>query len=792
MTFRLVIVMTLAVSMVARAQTAPSTKPAKPVYKPPEVSDQQVDEAIKKAVAYIYSQQKGDNWDEPTPQSDPKKHPDQWGGWTAIATYALLAAGEKPAANPKLQAAVEWLKKNDKITGTYAVGLRAQVWNLLPPDASVKAAAKRDYEILLQGQRNRGAGKKPTPVGFRGMWHYVPTDYTTYDHSTAQYGTLGMWALEKTGVEISDDLWKATDEQWKKDQLPDGGWMYYMKPDEKHPAKSSLTMTAAGIATLFITQDYLRANDGIQCRGNVTNPPIQKGLDWMEDNLPKLIGGATPYGLYGIERIGVASGYKYFGTVDWYQGGAARLLKSQDKAGFWKEFNFDVPGTSFAVLFLVRGRAPVAINKLQYDIDGKEGPWNQRPRDAANAVKYMMKQMERDLNWQIVNLEIAAEELHDSPILYISGSATLKFTDAEEAKLREFAEQGGLILGHADCSNENFAKGFKALGAKLFNSKYEFRKLEAGHPIYTHQQFLAKNWKNQPDLQGLSNGVREMMLLIPTGDPGRAWQLGDFRTREDTFQLIDNILLYAVEGRDLRFKGSTYLVKADPKIKNKTTIKLARIELGDNWDPEPGGWRRMAAVMHNTAGVDLETVVVKPDAAALKPFKVAHLTGTTKINLNAAQQQALKDFVNGGGTLIIDAAAGDSDFAESIESQLPAIFGIDPEKLQNPLPADHPLYSASGQKLGEVAFRPFARGKLPSGQHTPLVRGIPVKDRIGVIYSREDLSGALVGESVDGLLGYTVASATELTKDMILYGSRGGAPPPASQPAKPPATQPAK
>jgi hypothetical protein len=797
MLFRKAIVSALGASLFLTpwltAQTQPATKPAaKPVPKPQvEVTNEQVDAAIQKAVEYIYSQHKGEHWDEPQP--DPKKHASQWGGLTAIAVYGLLAAGEKPSNNPKLAQAIEWLKKNDKITGTYAVGIRAQIWQMLPPDEATRAAAKRDLETLIQGQRSYNAATKQ-PVGFRGMWHYTPTSYRSYDHSTAQYGTLGLWALEKFGLEVPDAVWKASDDQWRKDQQPDGGWIYRMAQDPAKPSASNVSMTAAGIATLFITQDYLQANAGIACRGNYVNPTIQKGLDWMETNLPKGIGGASAYAMYGIERIGVASGYKYFGTLDWYQAGAAALVRRQSKEGWWPEHGYNVAGAAYGIVFLVRGRAPVVMNKLQYSTDGKEAAWNQRPRDAANAVKYMMKQMERDLNWQIVNLDVPVDDLHDSPILYISGSAALKFTEEEEKKLQQFVEQGGMIFGHADCNQEAFTKSFKALGTKLFKG-YEFRKIEDGHPIYTRQQFVAKTWKTKPDLQGMSNGIRELMLLIPSGDPARAWQLGDFKPREESFQLMGNIFLYAVEGRDLRFKGSTYLVKADPKIKPKNMIKLARIEVGDNWDPEPGGWRRFANVMHNTVDTKLEVTTVKPDADALKPFKVAHLTGTTKVNLTGTQRDAIKAWIESGGTLLIDAAGGSGEFVEGMESQLNTMFGRDAEKLSSSIPADHPLYSATGSPMGEVMFRPFARGKLPNGQRTPLVRGITVKDRLAVLFSREDLSTGLVGMSIDGVTGYTAASSTEVMKNLVLFGSRGGAPAPSTQPAKPatkPATSPAK
>ena len=79
--------------------------------------------------------------------------------------------------------------------------------------------------------------------------------------------------------------------------------------------------------------------------------------------------GHNNYGWYGVERIGVASGYKYFGTTDWYAAGADELVKQQNKDGSWRS-NFPgatpIPDTAFAMLFLSRGRAPVVMNKLDY------------------------------------------------------------------------------------------------------------------------------------------------------------------------------------------------------------------------------------------------------------------------------------------------------------------------------------------------------------------------------------------------------------------------------------------
>ena len=89
----------------------------------------QISDVIAKGVKYLYSIEKSGNW-EPAP-SDPLNlnsnggysEASHYGGYTAICTYALLAAGEDPKEKPQLQAAIKWLMKAE-LHGTYAVALR--------------------------------------------------------------------------------------------------------------------------------------------------------------------------------------------------------------------------------------------------------------------------------------------------------------------------------------------------------------------------------------------------------------------------------------------------------------------------------------------------------------------------------------------------------------------------------------------------------------------------------------------------------------------------------------------
>ena len=80
-------------------------------------------------------------------------------------------------------------------------------------------------------------------------------------------------------------------------------------------------------------------------------------------------------------------------------------------------------------------------------------------------------------------------------------------------------------------------------------------------------------------------------------------------------------------------------------------------------------------------------------------------------------------------------------------------------------------------------------GKL----NEPRLRGITQNGRVAVFYSREDLSAGLVGEPVDGIIGYTPATATAIMRNILLYAAAGGkAPPAAAKPSTKPTTAPGK
>jgi Domain of unknown function (DUF4159) len=770
----------------------------------PPVSADEIDASIARAIECLFKLQNGaGNWEQvDAPDPGASRHDakgGQWGGRTALAVYALLSSGVSPN-DPRMVKGIEFLKKANKdaqMMGYYALGLRSQIWLFLPPTKENKKMAEQEAKLMVAG-----VGRPGNKAA--GLYDYTIPSVSRIDMSVSQYGVLGMWACEQLVPEIDYrgmDFWNVVDKAWKAQQEPDGGWSY----DGKGGGKSTtLSMTTAGVATLFITQDYINESAGAECKGNISNKAIDSGMNWLSNRFPDLLNSDTKvdwrnYTLYGIERIGVASGFKYLSDVNWFAEGASYLVKGQNKnSGAYEGGKDDFTDTAFGLLFLSRGRAPVMMNKIRYSIsnprrasrDGDddagrraiEGNWNQRPRDVANASKYTAKTTERLLNWQIIDLDVAAEsDLRDAPIAFFAGSTrpgvpAIDLSQANRDKLRQYVEEGGMLVFSADCGDTKFSRSAEKLAIELLGSRAEFQPLDASHPILKNQQFPGDNWKTKPRASILTNGVRVLAMSVQD-DLGRSFQLNN-SLRDEPFQFMTNVYQYAIDKSNAQVKGRSHVVEPNPAIVPTRSISVARLKYSNennaaNWDPEPGAWRRLAAVFRNQHQVELKVDTVELGKGTLSEYKIAHITGAGEaVKLSDAVVAELKAFVDAGGLLIVDAAGGSVEFKNSIE---PVLAKVNPEfkNRANVLPQTDSLYTVNGMAAPKFGYRTFAMKTTIGQTRAPRIRGLQVGERYGILYSSEDLTAGLLGIHVDGIVGYEPQAAVDIMTRAIFYGSSG-------------------
>ena len=137
-----------------------------------------------------------------------------------------------------------------------------------------------------------------------------------------------------------------------------------------------------------------------------------KGLNWLGGNFSVSRNPNYPgrmfllYYLYGLERAGRLTARRFIGKSDWYREGSKFLIERQDKlSGFWSGTGMAedsrLVGTSFALLFLSKGRWPVLMSKLKHPPDED---WNQHRHDVNNLTRFVESRWKKDLTWQVVDL----------------------------------------------------------------------------------------------------------------------------------------------------------------------------------------------------------------------------------------------------------------------------------------------------------------------------------------------------------------------------------------------------
>ena len=690
----------------------------------------------------------------------------QTGGYTALAVLALLHAGET-YQHPRLRDGVRYLERVP-MQGTYARAVRASVWAMLPP--KFHTLLVEDTQWLIDGFANKVGG-----------WTYRQNPATTRrDNSITQYGALAWWEAAKRGVSIDRRYWLRLEERFLDTQLAEGGWNY------KGDGPATGSMTSAGLATLFITQDYLHAD---KYRTPKPSPParseraIERGLRWMGENFsPSENPGRDEYFfyyLYGVERVGLASGYKYFGDHDWFRQAAAeiigRLCRWDPKArrmtvhermkGAPRGAQIRVRHLAFAILFLSRGRVPVAINKLQTP----NVAWNNRPRDVANLTRWLGERTESPLNWQIVGLDAAPHEWLDAPLLYLASherlpwGATQVQADKPLGRLKRYLDLGGLLLAAAEGASSAFGQSVEEAG-RLMYPDFRWRALPDDHWAYT---LLWPLPGRRPPLRGLSNGVRELIILSPSTDLAASWQV---RATSEVANYLTaaHIYLYASEMNRPRPRLARHWSAPGSAPTARPAVTIVRASHRGNWKPEPLALDVFSATRTREITI-LDVPLSGIDALEPRPTLVI-VNGIDAHNFDAAEKMAIADYVKGGGVILFETPGGRGVFTVSAERACTEIFARPIRSLlRSRVITGEGLPGA--KRLSRVDYRPYTLEVFAARETRPRLRGMTIEGEARVLFSRQDISQALLDQPCWGVSGYAPASARDLLGNILEHAS---------------------
>jgi len=731
-----------------------------------DVTSEDVELAIKGGVSFLKRIQLPlGNWVESDASSI--------AGTTCLVALALLTAGEKPDS-PAMARALAYVSRVQAriVRRTYTIALQTMVFARVDPNLY------RD-RIIDNVRWLEEAQIRPTDaVPWPGTWTYDDLKLKAGDNSNTQYALLGLHAAHEVGIAIEPIVWARSRAYFERAQTRDGGWGYPVE----HP-KATGSMTCGGLSSMVITgvlpykgHEHLEGKVIRDCGEGSFNIHMALGIDWLRGHFSvrQNFGHGRIYHfyyLYGLERAARLSGVRYFGVNDWYRQGAEELVRSQQRAGFWQGEGAEQAqvATSFALLFLSKGRSPVLINKLAHL---PVTDWNNDPDDVRMLTDETGKDWKQLLTWQIINPHFAtALDMQQAPIAFLNGHEAPEFDEAGVKVMRAYLDHGGFLLADACCGDKRFDEGFRKLIKKMLpEEEYALKLLTSEHPVYRSRYIVDP--RRYP-LWGVEQGCRTIVIYSEK-DLSCYWNQRerDARNTAVTQALLmgRNIVDYATGRERLPDKLAVRSAAALPaEAPERGAFRVAKLKYSGEWNVAPRAIPNLMETLRRPPlnfDVTINQKNVSPRDADLIYYPLVYMHGRSAIAIQPQDMEPLRRHLNpGGGTLFADAACGTEVFDRSFRQFVKQLL---PGKELAPIPRTDPLYSNKvAFDLADCELTAAAGGR----RDYPQLEGVQIDDHWAIIYSRYDIGCALEQHSGNDCKGYTHSSATRIAANIVIYST---------------------
>ncbi|MEM1224904.1 MAG: DUF4159 domain-containing protein [Planctomycetota bacterium] len=763
-----------------------------------EIDVTTVQRSIDRGVAFLRAGQNArGGWNEYQNQSC---------GLSSLCTLAMLNAGV-PAKDPDLVRAIGYLRSIQP-RETYSVALQTLVFCQVGAAGDLQRI-RRNVNWLTRMQLGNDAFN-------RGAWAYDESPGRG-DPSNSQFALLALGAAAERGIRVEPMVFQNSIDYWRRQQLQRGGWGYGSN------SSASGSMTCAGIASLLIARAGIPnpIDASIQCCGEGSfDESIEKGIEYLGQIFSSQHNPGDElrtyfYYMYAVERVGRLTGRRLIGQTDWYREGAETLVGRQDSfQGFWQgkgaaESNRFV-ATSFAVLFLSKGKRQVVVGRLEH-------PTLQANHADAlrQLVRHVEKDWRRDLTWQTISGQRASvTDLLQTPVIVITGQSELRLGPKLIETLKAYLDQGGTLLFDAQagdgCGN---ADAFQSDVVQLCQQWYPgatIDRLSPTHPIWFAQKPAdPAEISNDFWMYGVGACCRTPVFYSPRSLTCR-WSYGDRLLVGDdipppiadsvgaAIAIGENLVAYAT-GRELKDKldASQIVDGTEAPPAGRSAVTIASGALGAGERQVPRALPNAASLIRDRLAVEV-IAVDEPMAlteSSLSRVGAVYLHGQTEFQLTPTQRDALRVYLQRYGILIGTPICGSEAFEASFRREIDLILG---EDALTPMPPDHPAFTTrfGGYDLRNVTIRIPRQAAARSvggladdgvmltdietgGREGPLqvIRrtGSPeiefarVDDVTNVFFSPLDLSCALESQNSIQCPGYETTDAARIVAGLLLY-----------------------
>ena len=367
------------------------------------------------------------------------------------------------------------------------------------------------------------------------------------------------------------------------------------------------------------------------------------------------------------------------------------------------------------------------------------------------------------------------------PILYFTGWKPLpQFDDTTIKRLRQFLMDGGTWVVHSNCGRPEFNDSFRREIARIFPDR-ELAPIPTDHPIYSSFYKIAEMGVKKgtepvklipPYLEVINIGTRAAVIFSPI-DLSCGWDAeanpiegGILYRRNDALQLGSNIVTYCLaEYQYGRFfdHQKVYHQAADA---TRDQLVLGQIVHNGDWDPTPHGVPNLLKSIDQstTLNVQFKRIPVDPAKADIFEFPVLFMTGQRDFAFSPETRKRLRDYLDQGGSLVVDCAVGSSEFDAAFRKEIKEIYK---DHELTALPPDHPIFTFVAD-AEEARLAPLA-AQLFGEKITPRLEVIEIDGTLPVIYSPLSLSAGWEQLPRAYNNGYADKDALRLGVNIFMY-----------------------
>ncbi|MEI9998991.1 MAG: DUF4159 domain-containing protein [Verrucomicrobiota bacterium] len=407
--------------------------------------------------------------------------------------------------------------------------------------------------------------------------------------------------------------------------------------------------------------------------------------------------------------------------------------------------------------------------------------WNLCPADLQGLFGQVRNRLGLQYGFEDVSLPTFSGDPDKMPLLFFSGTRTLKLDAQSLAQLRAYVLRGGMLCFDSVAGSPYFYGSARALMQQAF-PELAWHVVPPDHPLY-HMlddiktvHYSPNVASNKPQLEALYVGSRIGVLLSRYG-LGCGWDDHPVPLLKDAayydvgsaHAIGTNLVAYVIG------YNRVGLEEARPELFGAVDEKtptdefvFAQIEHEGAYNVHPNNAGALLAKLRTATSlrVNLKREVVDLGKDDISNLSFLYLTGLDDFHLSDGAVAALRGFLQRNGTLFINNGLGLSTFDSAVRRELARVL---PGAQLQPIPPSHALFSsvvnvASADYTPAVAMR-YGQLKVPK------LEGITLNGDVRVIYSPIDLEAGWEPTEYPMALAYRPGTATPLGMNILMYAA---------------------